>query len=658
MFPIRSRKLISIITLITLTFACGPHKESPGLDPTPVASVDARGWKLESKNDLASGVRLDRLIMPPEEREFERHRARQTSMIPFPIDPSHNTSLYQIKNLDEWNQTLFIAPKIMAFSSLQGGRLSTRYDDHDFVSLTFPVAMIDGSQSKIDSPSGNQKTIDIPSQFLIHDLKELKEEAAKSLGFTPRISSLPGCPRRIIVRVSSNEYDATPSDLERADYCQPNIPFMATIRIPKSEARSLLEDELYKGAVEVRATYETLVPFKVSEARITFDKDKLFEALDAELKINGGFWFQSTLRTQVTKVVERQALKVSIQGEVAPDLQSVIDQSIKEFFIPFRPTEGAAAEKCSGSSVVCMSLNYAYSRESRNYSVSWNQNSNELTGQTYVTWARLAPLDQKNVQIGNSDGTAECSKSQSCRPDLKNDGNPIETGLTLAQGDLLEITPTYMIKEERSFNAPVYSRSDNTVCIKSVPHFEKVCEPMDHCHGRSCWYRELMKSASNCYQEQRGTECAQWENQWTDTWTYSYGPPQFKEFLAPNGQSPELYEGLKLRFTWNSQTGSLETMDCKLGAFQREGDGTSLLLRIENRPDCPIFERAKGSSPMLSILNQIHTRQNMREGREVRLYNGQILETPKDRVFDPQIRLGCSLLIRGYDFGVQSNGRL
>ncbi len=644
-----------IFSTIGFLGGCSSEKSPLMLDPVPGLKVDSRGWSIQADQDANRGVRLERLIMPAEQQAFERTRARQTNLVPFPVESRHNVNVFQIKSRDEWKKTLFLAPRIMAFGAAQGGRLSPKLNDDGTVSLSFPVALIDGSVAQISSLAGSLGSMEVPSQFLIQDLDALKKEAAEDLGFIPRISSLPGCPKRIILRAGSQEYDATPIDLDKADYCQANTPFIATLRIPTQDARYLLERALYAGTVEVRATYETVVALPVSQATISFDKDKLFESLEAELKISGGVWFQSDLKTNVKKVVDRQALKISIQGDVSSHLDKIVEQAINEFFKPYRPEGDTAAAKCT-SGVVCFNLNYAYSHESREFSFSWQQTSNEMTGQTYVTWARLAPMDSKTVNIGDPQGTETCLKSKNiCKPDLKNDGSSMETGLTVMDGDLLELKPNFLIQEERSTPDPTYSRQDNNVCVSQVPRYVKDCDGEDHCHNpRFCRAAEL----SSCRTIQDGFTCTQTQNQWQDTYQYSLGAPVMKEILQPNGQSQSLYDGMVLRFTWGNGQGGIESVSCKLSSFQRDGDGVSMLIRLQDRPDCPIFSKSKGQNPMLSLVNNIHFKQSYQEGREVRTWDGRVLETPRNLTFDPQIRFGGTVSIRGYEFGVSLNGRI
>jgi hypothetical protein len=436
--------------------------------------------------------------------------------------------------------------------------------------------------------------------------------------------------------VQGQEFDATPSDLSAGDYCQINRPFSVSVKLEQAEARQILEQSLYAGAVEVRAVFETAVPVAVSEASLSFDKEKLFHSLATELKISGGFWLSSELKSNVTKIVKSQTLKLRLQGEADFQLETIVNQAIAEFFRPFEAIERAKIPECSNSKV-CMTLNFNYSRETETFQVSWKKTTNELTGQRYNTFARLAPLDDKSVQIGEPQGYQDCT-SRACRPMLMNHGTSIETGLTVSSGDLLEITPQLLRREIRSVLAPQVQVSHQVVCT------ERRRSGAPRCRWRG--------PDHDCIDVPEPTYCAKTEDQWTKVTDYGLSAAQFEDVVSPVGQLSELFEGLKVRFTWSDGLGVSRSQDCALKGFVREGNGRSLMVRLEDQPSCSIFHESQGRSVMLHLMNDIHAPLVYRSGRDVVMWDGRVVESSTLKEFIPEVSLSAAVTIRGYGFGV------
>ncbi len=115
-------------------------------------------------------------------------------------------------------------------------------------------------------------------------------------------------------------------------------------------------------------------------------------------------------------------------------------------------------------------------------------------------------------------------------------------------------------------------------------------------------------------------------------------------------------EGLALQFTGADPAGQPMSVTCPLRAFDREGDGKSLRLRIKSSPGCPLFEGNSSPSLMLHLINKIRPEIAYREGRETRTWDGRVLETPREKTYVPEIGFAGTLSIRGYGFGVQNVG--
>jgi hypothetical protein len=206
------RKQVAFLDLfaMSLILGCGPQgrpqaQDAQGLDPVPPAKLDKTAWKSELREAPKAGIRLQRLIMPKKKEDFRKLEARQTSLVQFPIDSRFNTQVFQIKGRSEWEYALFIGPRVMAFSSADGGRLGHTENTDGTATLTFPIALIDGVNETITAPAGAVQSIPIPQQFQVQDQKSLRDLARQRMGKIDSLAALPGCPRRIIIQVADRD---------------------------------------------------------------------------------------------------------------------------------------------------------------------------------------------------------------------------------------------------------------------------------------------------------------------------------------------------------------------------------------------------------------------------------------------------------------------
>ncbi len=575
--------------------------------PAPIER-DSNGWSVSSVRATDDSVRLKKSEMPQDQVETMRREYRQTDLIAIPVSPKYNVSLFQIKNVSEWENTVFIAPKLFAYGSAEKGRIAPERNPDGTVTLSFPVVLTDAADANVTSPSASEK-INLPDTIAIHQFDELRTEIYRR--YSSSLAPLPGCPKQIIVKVNDAEYDATPRDLAKGDYCQMNTPFTASIRVPEEKARFILQKALYANAVDIRAVYETRVAFTVSRFNLEFDRSKLFREIESELSIDAGPWADADVHAKVTNAVRRQAMKVQVQGDMNSHLEGIVSQAVGLFFERFSPDPRSGLKSC-GDALVCLRLNYNYSKEEQSLSVGWQQSTSAQTGQNYITWTKLKALTDKVVDIG--------AKAE--RPPLKNDGSSIETGLTVVSGDLLEITPSFLIRELREFDQIKTSRASHSVCVASD-----------------------------------GDRCTRTEDHWTETSTYSYSAPQYKAMNEPIGQLQQIFDGLVLKFTWrNDRDGALVEKSCPLNIFERDGDGKSLTVRLENHPTCQIFTADMKSKPMLHLVNGIQFPVKYRSGQEVRLWNGQVIQSPEVRTYSPQVEFAGTVAIKGYDIGSAFSG--
>jgi hypothetical protein len=631
----KNQFLKNILILNMVFFGCicctrkGAKPILPPENPRPVAD-----W-IESKIESPDhSVRLTKLEMSKVQQEYWESQYKQTEIVQVPIDPKYNATLFKIKNVSEWEETVFIAPKIFVYGSAERGRLAPQFNSDGTISLAFPVVLTDATQEEITSADTTTK-FNLPEPYLVKNLEELKATINSLFDGQQTLSALPGCLKKIILKVSEKEYDVSPLDIAKGDYCQLNMPLIATLKADAAEARYILQRALYAGAVEVRATFETRVAFLISKFNLEFDKSKLFEELAAEIKLENGVWSSADLNAKVTQVVKRQSFKINIQGNLSSYLDSIVRQATEVFFEKFNPDPKSETAKCSQTKI-CLRLNYNYSREQQNLKVSWEQSSSMPTGQNYLTWSKMKPLLDKVVDIGGS----------SSRPALKNNGSFIETGLTVVNGDILDIVPSYLIKEVKDLEIPSVIHSSNLVCIATEPVYEReciqLCTPND----------EMTGCRDHCFNVKVGDQCSKYEDQFSEIITYTSGMSEYNRFDQPIKQLQEIFGGLALRFVWRDEvSGNLQELTCPLNLFEREGDGKKLVVRLENHATCLIFNESQKSAPMLYLVNQIQFPTKYKTGEIKIWWDSRSEDSTVEKTYYPEVQFAGVIAIRGYEFG-------
>jgi hypothetical protein len=119
----------------------------------------------------------------------------------------------------------------------------------------------------------------------------------------------------------------------------------------------------------------------------------------------------------------------------------------------------------------------------------------------------------------------------------------------------------------------------------------------------------------------------------------------------PIGLMNVLFDGLAFLFRWEDQTThEIKTLECPLTRFQREGDGRTLKVRVENVPGCSPFSGKPQETPMLYLVNHIQSPTYFRKG-EYRLYwNGKSEDHVINETYAPPLDFVGSVSIKGYSF--------
>ena len=654
--------LASLITTALLTLmGCGYRLEEPAPEATPhgppsAEAAQRRPWPTESVTAADQSVPLPRTQMTREEQDYWRTQYQQTDLVALPVPGAYRTNVFLIRNNPQMRETALIGPRIFAYRSSDGARLAHRRNPDGTVTLSFPLVLADGLAAEITAPSG-VGTIRLPSDLLVQDPEGLQAYVSRAEGRAMQLAPLPGCPTRIIVRVANQEYDLTPQDATSGDLCRLNRPFSDSLTLCEGDARYLLENALYAGAVDVRATYQTRVPFTVSQLSLEFDRTRLRDALENAIQAEGGYWFRHELGSKIQRVVRQQAIKVGIQGEQGDALNRVVDLAIQAFFEPMPAEAQTQVIECRMAAQSCMQLKIVPNGATaeRAFTVSWQHSSTALTTQNYLTWSKLQPLQDRSIVIGESAVEGRCNETgeggrPQCRRSLGNDGRSIETGLTVLAGDLLEITPSFIEMEQRELSHEARSHASNPVCIRRRTETLMDCDSGGSERHYHC----------KPYTVDRG--CAETQDQYVDTKTYERRDPLMIRIDQPVGQLQQIFGGLFLKFVYRKESGTDEsatstevTKECPLNAFPQEGDGLSLRLRLEPRASCRVFDDVPpGYAVMLHLVNRIQQPVSYTAGTITDYWDGRHVDATHTEQYTPAVLFGGTVSIRGYSIGSAS----
>lgn len=641
--------IYSALGLIMAGCQNSPSSSEPKVSPTPV--LNGAAFKMaEIRKDPQTGVTVTTQEVTDESLAKLQQEAQLTALSELPITSGHNTNIYALSG-DDFKAYGFVSPKTYAYSTNDGARISIMENADGTVSIPFQVAMISGLESKIADPSGRGLTEPLPETFLVKDTAGLQAEIS---GFGKnKIAVLPGCVKKLVLKVVDREFDVTPKDLNTTDYCDTSKPFTVALRTDKKMAQYILQEALYNNLVDLRADFQTRVPYLVSKVTVKFDKQRIYDELDIHLKANYKGLAEVDARYHLEKIMKNQVMSVNIIGNYSSQLEAAVDAAMRMFFTPV-PDVQRVELGCTGA-MVCLTINKDYRSYNENLEFFYQQTSSTLASRNFISTTRLQPLNDRVIEIGNASATATDDLH---KPTLKNDGSSIETGLTVQNGDIFEIEPTYLTIEQRQLDIAKVVRADNNVCVKTkeVRH----CEP--RVYSEPCVIRpanpEVAKPCHGGPREFCTKEivCAQTENQWINTTLYSMDIGQETKIDHPVGKFQEIYEGLALKFTYRQErNGVIENKEvlCPLKNFARVGQGQRISVRIENNASCDLFGSGR-NSPMLSMVNNISFPIKYKTGKDVVNWKGDVIEHHTDGTYVPPVGFGGKISIRGYQIANQS----
>lgn len=591
---------------------CGDASETAQLQHKEQASS---GW-IEQHSSAADGsVSVIQSQMTAAQIAEFRNSYKRANLIQLPIDTKFNAILFRItdETIPDDENRAFVAPKLFSYGTEQGGQIARVAHGDGTVTLSFNIAFVDGISQTLLSASGDEREIALPSEFFVNHRSELEKSLTDDFGMKSGLASLSGCPKKITLVVGGQEFDTTLKDLAQGDFCELNVPIAVSLTVSQSDAKIILEKTLMQGLVDVRGVYETKVSFPVANIKLSFDRSKIYRELQTELAGKAGV-VDADAKLAVSRVMQNQLLKVSVQGDLNEMLGALIAQVMQEFFEPLSANSGAqgsanTSDKTSACQAAgpCLRLAASQLHETNTLDFTWVQATDSVTGQNYITSTKLKATPTKVVLGLDSNCETNCDR-------LENDGAPRETGLTVVNGTKVSIEPSYVMKESRQTPGQT-TRVDHSVCVAT---------------GQVCWIQFL---SLDCNQQ-----CTKTENQWVDTTHFYEGSSTSVLIREPAGMLDQMYEGFLFQFDWiDSASGKKQTLQCPLGVFPREGAGQSLSVKLQNVPTCAPFTESGIEVPMLSLVNRISFPENYLEGDLVKNWKGEVLSSPVQRIFYPKV---------------------
>ncbi len=519
-----------------------------------------------------------------------------------PVDSRLDGSLFSVKNVPQWSDTLFVAPRIHVRGNKEQGRTAPKKLADGRVALGFELLLAD-SQAAV-AHAGIEAV--------------LKERHASVL------APLPGCLKKVVLVTPLREYEASLVDAS-ASPCRLGEVYRYEWIMSAAEARDVLESDLHAGALDVRGTYEMRVPWAVSRYAIEFDRERLYAELEASFAPSGGILPERDASGKVLEVLQRLSFSLSIDEDLTPRLKSIARKVEEAFFVN--------TGRCGGVEP-CVRLSRVHEKAEQLLREEWERAVHVPSGQDYLAWARLRPVEQSELTVkGSVSGTG------------------VATALSLVAGDLIKLSISDLLREQRNYEVTSFSQADNVVCTRSEPVMRRDCRWV--AVGR----RGDRETELRCRDTHVGDRCTASENRWVQTTIYAMSEPKEPLRLNPFEVEKELLDGMKLRFVWRNEDGEVtrEAL-CPLSVFDRSRSEKGWRIRLENRPKCDAFSDMGKKPPRVELLNHVRFPVTHKQGRLVKRWDGAISESPVDAIHEPPVRLDGVLSILGYDFTTAASG--
>ncbi len=404
------RKIQSVLLLSCLILASCSQGDMDEEDPLPsssqattpsipsIAQTSVSGqtsssgqsaWTSQTSTASDGSVQVTQTRLIDASQGAVRNTYQRVNLNQIPVDPKYNAVIFRVtdETLPDDIYQAFVAPKLFSYGGGRDGHLVSHDNGNGTVTIFFDIAFLDGLVSEVPSPASDWK-IPLPEVDLIQNRTELETLLATRFGLNQGIVPLAGCPKKIYLVVGQQEFDATSPELAEGDFCQLNVPIATSLTVSMDLAQWILGIAVPAGLVDIRGIFETRVSFPVANIKMSFDRNALFQSLEAEL--GGRAWILDVdARAGVSKVLETQLLKVSVQGDLNAMLGALVSKVMDQFFQSVMPIPGNPGTAGCGTAMACLRLSYARDSQDGTLDFQWVQSTNTITGQNYLTSTQL-----------------------------------------------------------------------------------------------------------------------------------------------------------------------------------------------------------------------------------------------------------------------------
>lgn len=628
-------------------------------DPEKEILVPGDGWVTErdSNGNLAE---LTIRKMTPFERERIRGEVSRNNVMW--VNSRTGYSFYKLSGSERFEKNAFILPKILVIGGVDGGRASLRELPSGKVSLTIPIALIDGSQRELPYSTSR---IRIPDSLFLDDAKRsiIGQELVDTFGYEHELSNLGSCPKRIVIKVAGAEHDVTPRVFGGPNGptgCQANQPFTVTIQGPRKSIERFLSEDVFNGAAEIAAMYEVAGSY-VDEIRLyMFKTASIYDQLKTKLIVQKGS------EKELKGITDEEADKILL-----PFVQQAVSKWAAKEPLVERVRNTAVAQmkialfdESQGDTGKLLMLRDESVFKPIDIPVRVLNESLGREGELFYSSSIIKPIhNSTNIAIRGEE------RQELGKPPIKGIAQDV---FTVRDGDEYELQLTSLVVHEYEFgdeHAQPKIQDKGLVCLDkpgdALPacrKYKNECTDYKHfckrqkigcvkfgtryeCHEerdlsvlgcltlgifggcsivRKC---ELVPDNSVCTEygtvgcDEMASYCSQTQqtcepgfeeplcrNQITDLRISRYFsapvPVNNRVINAPLGNSDQdLVSGITLRFRWPNG----KSIDCLLLTLLKEVNGQSVRFKVQNNHYCKPFPDGYKGEPVLSIVNRVST---------------------------------------------------
>ncbi len=567
-----SKTLVGLLSLALLQgflTGCTGSNSTPAADEKTrsaghVKVLDESAWSTETESFGNSGL-IKSKILTSEGHANAASIMKETTLESLNLPSSLNVNAFtvQSKGNVRTKQAIYFAPKLYFYQKADRAHVKVKQVG-DNVLIPLHAILVDGLSEMIPSTDGIS-TVRLPSSYLV-DIAAVKSTLAER-NYDPDVSfgPLDGCAKSFKIAVAGVTYDVTPETLSSGNQCELNRPFTLNLVVPKAQADYIINEALYYHQLDASVTFEVLVGYVEADVKIQLDRSKVFEKLQASLSGKYPPYAQADLKLTIQKVIQSETFNLFIKGDRTDVINQLIQAAYDSFVVPFelKPGQESPAD-CAIDTSVCVNISYEKNSETRNLEIGYQQFSTTLAGQNVISLAKPQQIlfpevvfqssnDEKGTYIDN-------------RENQQNERNLL---ITVNSKSIVEI--------EMLGTKSQVDDSDKSAAVSIAAAVE--CGSYDW--TKRCEYHTYTTDVTRTYTGPKLTEIKSAAGNLIG----NPGSELFLKFVKSNG----------------------ETVKCNFNQMSAAGMGDRYIIKIQNSPDCQIFndENDKNEQVSMSFVNEL-----------------------------------------------------